>query len=291
MTVAYLKQGEYVATLRQTRELGASLLVALASSDQKKAFLSASLARKGLAAVSDKYTKQVEALWEAANKEALHHLSLVMQNNPKKSVDTILRRLDVQSALRQPYEEAAKASEDILRKAWEAGEAEALKKVKGEFKLLGEDWKGHELDEALLDSLVGDLHANAKAMRQRYREALTKDSTSSVKQRLTILTNDAKTRARYSVSTAVWGVSTQVRESAIDKAGLNKMWVAVLDSHTCTHCANLHGTILKPGEQFSKTAGASKLKVYMGKLLGPPRHPNCRCILVPTLLKPKKPKN
>lgn len=267
---------------------GAELILALASSDDKKAFASAAVARKGLVAVSEKYEKRIEALWEAANKEALNHLNLVMQNNPKTPVETILKRPDVRSALRYPYEEAAKASEKVLREAWDAGEAETVRKVKGEFKLLGETWQGHEADKALLESLVGDLHENAKAMRSRYHEALTKDSSASIKKRLTGITNDAKTRSRYSVSTAVWGVASLVRDSAFALAGMNKMWLAVLDDRTCSHCRSLHLTVIKPGQMFAITAGGTKLKAYRNVLLGPPRHPNCRCVIVGTRRKVKK---
>lgn len=266
---------------RQKAEFAAGLIVALASSDEKKAEVSAALARKSLTALTDKYRAQIEDLWDGANAEAFTHLNLVRQNNPKKPIEEILKRPDVQSALRAPYEAAAEQSEAILREAWEAAEKDAVQKTKGEFKLMKEDWKGHDVDLTLLDSLVADLYANAQAMRSRYHEALTREKPSDLKG----ITNDVRTRAVYSLSTAIWGVATQVRDSAINNAGLNKMWVAVLDKHTCSHCANLHGTIIGPGKQFPVNAGATKLKVYMGKLLGPPRHPNCRCILVPTKLK------
>lgn len=267
-------------TTTQKSEFVAGLLVALAKTD-KKASVSAALARKSLIELTDKYRVQIEKVWDDANKEALAHLLLVRENNPKKPIEDILKRPDVQSALRAPYEEAAEKAEAILREAWDAAEKDSVQKTKGEFKLLKEDWKGYEVDPSLLESLVEDLHANAKAMRSRYHEALTKEKPTDLK----VITNDVRHRAVYSLSTAIWGVSTQVRESAIDKAGLNKMWVAVLDENTCSHCAALHGTVLGPGQQFSAKAGKTKLKVYRGILLGPPRHPNCRCMLVPTRLK------
>lgn len=271
-----------------SREGGARLLVALTNSDTKKALASAALARKGLAALSEKYQKQVEALWEQANTEALSHLTIVLRNNPHKTKAAILARPDVQSALRYPYEQAAQQSEEIVRKAWKAGEAEAVKMVKGEFKLLKAAWAGHEVDETLLDSLVGDLYANAEAMRERLGEALTNPGSKGVAASLNGLASNARLRASYTVSTAVWGVSTEVRDSAIDKAGLNKMWVAVLDEKTCSHCKALNGMILAPGKQFPINAGKTALKAYRGILLGPPRHPSCRCQLIPTKLKKTK---
>lgn len=204
----------------------------------------------------------------------------MLQNNPHKSKDQILKRPDVQSALRQPYEQAAAASEKILKAAWDAAEAETLKKVKGEFKLLKEDWKGHETDKALLDSLVGDLHANAKAMRSRYREILMNPSSKGLGARLLSLGSDARLRASYSTSVAIWGVASQVRDSAFSLAGLNKMWIAVLDGVTCSHCRGLHGMVIPAGRQFPVDVGSKPLKVYKGKLFGPPRHPRCRCVIV-----------
>ena len=47
--------------------------------------------------------------------------------------------------------------------------------------------------------------------------------------------------------------------------------------------------VITPGDQFVKAPkGIKPLKVYNDILLGPPRHPNCRCILVATTLKKSK---
>lgn len=271
-----------------------SLLVALTNSDQKKAILSAALARKGLTTLSEKYQKQVEAAWDKANKQALAHMNIVLANNPMKDKDALLKRPDVISALEHPYKQAAQISEGIVRAAWLSAEAEVLKKVKGEFKLIKEDWAGHETDTALLDSLVVDLHANAEAMRARVGEALKNPGSKGTEAAMRGVTSDARNRASYSTSTAVWGVATQVRDSAFAAAGLNKMWVATtlpngqFDGAVCSHCKGLHGMVIGPGEQFPANAGAMKLKVYKGKLLGPPRHPSCRCQIVGTKLKKSK---
>jgi len=267
-------------TLLHSRAEAAEFLVSLTTASQKKALVSAAVARKAVAEIAEKYEAQIGPLWDKANKEALQHLTLVMQNNPHKPVSEILKRPDVESALRWPYEQAAKASEDLIRKAWDVSEKDALAKAKGEMKLLGADWKGHETDTSLLDDLVGDLHANASAMRSRYRKALTGDGDKE--KGLQGITRDAKTRAKYSMTVAIWSVFSQVRDSAAQKAGVNRMWLSRLDADTCTHCLNLHGVVVGPGEPFP----VEGLKTYKNKpLFGPPRHPNCRCVAVFTYAK------
>jgi hypothetical protein len=58
---------------------------------------------------------------------------------------------------------------------------------------------------------------------------------------------------------------------------VRKVWLANLVNNTpCEHCLALHGTEVGLHESFPLKE--NKLKVY-GDLLGPPRHPRCRCYL------------
>lgn len=282
---AHLTKGEYVLSPQAVAGMG--LLVALTSAEDKKAQVSANLARKATQAISDELAVSLDLLWEQANAEALSFLTIVIKNNPKKAKSAILARPDIREALRYPYEQAARQSEELIREAWKASEVDTVQKVKAELKLLGEAWQGYETDTALLDAVVADLHKNARAMRGRYTQALNQPNEGLAK-RLKVITDDVKRRAVYSGSTAVWGVATQVRDSAFAKTGLNKMWLAVLDDRTCSHCRGLHKKVVGPGEQFpAQIEGAPQLKVYRNVLFGPPRHPNCRCVIVGT----KKTKN
>lgn len=282
--MAGLSPGSIVPTLTEVAEK----LVALTNSDTKKVAVAAALARKSLSLISDGYENQVSKIWESAHAEASAHLMLVMKNNPHKTKESILARPDVQSALRHPYEEAAQKTEKLIRSAWKAAEADTVKKVKGEFKLFGGvPWKGHETDTALLEALVEDVHRNAKDMRARYREILTAEHYRS--SRVDGLGKDGALRARYSLTTAIWGCAASVRDSALSKAGLYKQWVAVLDDSTCSECSSLDGMVIKPYKSFPVQAGKLKIKVYKNRpLVGPPRHPNCRCVLVGVKHLPKK---
>lgn len=62
------------------------------------------------------------------------------------------------------------------------------------------------------------------------------------------------------------------------------MWVAqFVDNTPCGTCAALHGTMVGPEQNFSSTMSHDPHPpaVFGGPLTGPPRHPNCRCVLVP----------
>ena len=271
---------ERVSLLASPSE-AAEFIVALTSADDKKALAAAALARSALSEIAAEYEGKIGELWDAANKEALSHLLLVMGNNPHKPVEAIVARKDVQSALLWPYEQAAQQSEELMNAAWDTAEKESVKMAKGEAKLLGAVWKGYETDRSLLDNLVGDLHANAKAMRSRVLEALKSDKEQG--KALGQVTNDATRRAKYSISVSVWSVAAQVRDSAARMMGLNRIWVSRMDSKTCNHCKALHGWVVGPGEPFPK---GHLLKTYRDTpLFGPPRHPNCRCVVVLTFKK------
>lgn len=263
-------------------------LVALAKEDPKAklsltAAAQAKALREVLTKISDTHHPDVIAVWDKASTTALNHLAIVVKNNPAKTMSQILQRPDVVSALTQPYEHAAKQSESILTRA----HSDAVSAVQ---KILGTD---ADPDPALLKSLIKDLHANARAMRDRIGRALA-DTTPkvNVKKHLASVASGASQRAGMSLTSAVWMPASQIAQqaaSAPSKQILPKgkkqakkkttvlMWVAVIDERTCSQCKALHGTMVKPGKAF-KTEG----KTYMDlPLVGPPRHPHCRCVLVP----------
>lgn len=65
-------------------------------------------------------------------------------------------------------------------------------------------------------------------------------------------------------------------------AAMRKEWVAA-GPNPCPACRALHGTVIAGPDEFDHRAGESDtfraLPVF-GNLLGPPRHPHCRCRLV-----------
>lgn len=91
---------------------------------------------------------------------------------------------------------------------------------------------------------------------------------------------------------AIAGVAVQVAETDVEQVvfnyyqtetgipGLMKRWV-VTSNNPCAMCRALNGTLVGINAQFDETAGQNT-KDYRRpwrNLLGPPRHPNCRCQL------------
>lgn len=263
----------------RARRVAAAFVVALASAQDKQAQVSAALVRKALEGIAAKYAAQAGKFWEDANKDALALLIPVVQNNPGKTPAQIMARPDVAEAVTAPYKAAAVAAEKALREAADAAAADSIKRIRGEFKLMGQAWEGAEPDATLVDQLAKDLHGNAKAMRSRYLSAMKDRETFAAKAK--VIAEDAARRARYSTSGAVGDAATTTRTDAFAKAGLNMMWLSRLDVLTCSECRALHGIVIAPGGEFDH----GMLRIYGGFLAGPPRHPSCRCVLIGTTKK------
>lgn len=269
----YLRTREYTLTSKAA----AAMIVALTSQAEKAEQVSAALARKSQAAIALKYGKRVAALWNEANGDNLTLLVQVLRNNPGKTLDQIIARPDVKEALIDPYLEAAEKSEKVLRQAWDASVDNATKHVKGELALIKQEWAGGEADEGVLDQLIGDLHANAEGMQKRLLAAMKDRETFA--QRVKMLSDDSARRARYSTTVAVGSADSSLRRKAFALIGLHMRWRARMDDRTCKECRRLNGMVVSgTKQQFPH----GDLKVYKGVLYGPPRHPSCRCVLVPT---------
>jgi hypothetical protein len=268
------------------QRLGAALIVALTDTDAQKEAVSAALARKSTGAISKKYESEMQGLWEEANKPTLNFIRLVLVNNPLKTVDEILERADVQQALTEPYVEVADKSEALIVRGWDEAEEDAVSKVKGELALLKAQWQDFRRNRTVQRRVVADVRRNALAMKPRLIAAMRAQHRSEeepAKEPLQKVADDSVLRARYSVQTAIWSVVRAVRDSAFQKAGLNKKWKARFGPNMCSHCRKLHGVVVGPFEEFPKKfSGLHLLAVYGGKLYGPPRHPNCECIPVAT---------
>ncbi len=80
-------------------------------------------------------------------------------------------------------------------------------------------------------------------------------------------------------TTVVTTVADGVREVA-DAAGLPRLWVAERDA--CLTCTRLAGVVCGPDGTWSAAATyGQRLPPARGALRGPPRHPRCRCQVMP----------
>lgn len=260
----------------RAQQAAASLILALASNPDKQAEVSAALARKAQESISAKYAARVGALWEEANKDALALLIPVVKNNPGKTPAQIMARPDVLEAVTHPYQQAATASATAIQEASSKAAADTIKRLKAEFKVSGLDWAGAAADDTLVGQFIEDLNRNASVMRERFEAAMQDRETFAAKAQT--IAADAARRARYSTSGAVGDTVTATRTDAFANGGLNMMWLSRMDTLTCSVCRGLHGTVIAPGAEFAH----GLLPVYGDFLGGPPRHPNCRCVLVGT---------
>lgn len=93
--------------------------------------------------------------------------------------------------------------------------------------------------------------------------------------------------AARAVTWAVNDAENRARVAAIDQAAqesgqrLGSLWVAERDA--CVHCLALSGFVAYDGDNFDGTVtfGDRPLTVYQGVLPHPPRHPHCRCRVIP----------
>jgi len=91
-------------------------------------------------------------------------------------------------------------------------------------------------------------------------------------------------RARLALQSAAQRGFTDAQDMVYTVHGVeSKMWQADFDNHVpCPTCQALHGTIVSTGGLFpGDRTYADRAPAVFGDLAGPPRHPNCRCILVP----------
>ena len=209
----------------------------------------------------------------------------MIKNNPAKTMEQILKRPDVVSALTAPYTAAASASEEILKQAHDQS-VSAVQKAVG---------TKASPDAAVLKSLTKDLHSNAKAMYKRVSNVLLGYETrpKDVKKALKSVTSDASNRAGMSLTAAVWMPVSQIMHQVAHGQVLPKpskskktkqpmlMWVSMNDEKTCTHCKSLHGAKVKAGKPFKTSLKIYSAQALDGGLTGPPLHPNCRCVVVP----------
>lgn len=97
------------------------------------------------------------------------------------------------------------------------------------------------------------------------------------------------TRARRAVSRITAGVASAVTSAAANAAltvarylgpGVRMLWVA--EPGACPACAAYAGRSIRPGGHFPGGLSLDpKRTVFLTSIPGPPRHPHCRCVLIP----------
>ena len=96
-------------------------------------------------------------------------------------------------------------------------------------------------------------------------------------------------RARRAVTRITAGVATAITSAAANAAltvarylgpGVRMLWVA--EPGACPACAAYAGRSIRPGGHFPGGLSLdSKRTVFLTSIPGPPRHPHCRCSVIP----------
>lgn len=203
------------------------------------------------------HAAEVQDEWQKQAAKAIGHVSVVMENNPGKQMSEILSRPDVLQALNDPFVAAGQFTVEKVIQVWQ-------------------EQDGPE-DSAYRDSLTADVLRNSLTASARMQQVLYAGKGKIGMQKVA---KDLARRAMLSVRVAEVRAAAERDLLAIAAKSQLKRWVSHLDGNTCSDCRELHGQVLHVLEEFPADAGGNVSRVYRD-LLGPPRHPHCRCRLVP----------
>jgi len=206
------------------------------------------------------YASAVETEWAKQAARAIKHLSLVLKNNPGKSVAEILQRPDVQQALHEPFQTAGKYT-------------------LGQVQLVWNEAKGPASSE-YLDQLMSDVVRTSAVSSSLMQRTINEGDRESIVDRMKKLAASLALRNGLTIRVAEVRAITEHDLLEIAKSHSHKKWVSKNDDSTCSSCHGLHGMVIPILEEFPADVGDRPLHVYKD-LLGPPRHPRCRCKLVP----------
>lgn len=195
--------------------------------------------------------------WSVAVNDGLEHVLLVLGNNPTRNIAEILVRPDVQAALSSAGHDGAAAAIHSVSQAWVE--------------------EGGPVESSYLHSILGDLDRNGQTFASRMTSAIQAGNRADVEQ---IILRD-RLRAAAAEATARARASAEADLALMRSNGVEAVkWVANIDDRTCSACRALNGTVVPIGAEFDRQAGGLTTRVYRD-LIAPPRHPNCRCKLVP----------
>lgn len=247
---------------------------------------------KSLQAAVDPISK---ATWQAfidASEDARQHVLTVMAANPRKDLVDLLNRPDVVEALHIPFDEAAAVAHDHIDQAWSIGVDSGVAQANAALKVLGlKKEAAAEVPTTTPEKMKVDVDHLADSASQHLVSLLLQGEKKDVSPVAEKIGRDAANRTRYSTQHSGTAAHTQAELATLAKAAkksgldVRKMWVSRLGPATCGSCAALHGTVVDLKAAFPASTFGKVLPIYGGILHGPPRHPNCRCKLVPVLVR------
>ena len=235
--------------------------------EPSKKVLASNLAAKELA---DKAGSWVGMAFQPA----VEYILTIGTNNPAEKV---ARRPDVKAAIAHTAGAAKAKATEVLQSAWDEG-------VKAGFAHAQAEAKAHKikvaevsLSRAVRRRLQNDLDAILEDAQRELLLGYQRGGEDGLKA--------AQKRLAWRASLAVEAAYKHARAEAVDKTfrskGLYKKWVTT-SSLPCSNCLGLAALEPIPWEdEFPLVLdGIPILQVYAKNFFGPPRHPNCGCVLV-----------
>lgn len=198
-------------------------------------------------------TIDVQQTWLEAAYEAATHVVLVLGNNPQKKLKEILARPDVKEALTYPFKEAGLQTVAAMNETWKLVAPEA--------------------DKTDLKLAIKSVRKNARQASSRMRKAVLLGPDKFPGEAEKIAKEYAR-RAQMSIDYVQKKAETM---KAVNSGGTHKTWMG--PQAQCSACQALHGTTIPIHALFDPQAGGLNLGTF-GALVGPPRHPFCKCYLV-----------
>lgn len=243
------------------------------------------------------------------------HVVAIIESNPRRSAEEILSRQDLQRTLTSVLRDLQRTSASRLTEAWNHGQDLAVEHVNNELDAIDAGFRERvtRRDSSYLDDLLRDAQVNIDRLANELI-AKVDEVYVSVPKPLSVpeggtATNvplqhaqnraDAlrrelmQTSGRIANRVQAGGVVASSRgfterqmqayeRLAARDPSVRKVWVAnFVANEPCDMCRALHGTELLMGQSFNPHAsfGRAPTRIYRD-LMGPPRHPNCRCRLV-----------
>lgn len=231
-----------------------------------------------VSSMAKRHASAVALVWDTQLKQAVDHVVLVLHNNKGQGAK-VAARPDVQYAIEQAIEAAIGLSMDRLDTSWNTGALLGNAMARRQARLVGEPKpKAFAPDAGLLGAFKDDLHAIGAAVQADLDKAIRAEDDEAIKKAVSgavlrsRMVGEASTK--YSAQNALGGAMEA-------NGGHFKRWVTT-SPVPCSICVALSqlAPILWSAEFPHSSPGLRDLKVYGGVLLGPPRHPNCACVLV-----------
>ena len=216
--------------------------------------------------------------WHAELKAAVDYIKLVRGNNLKRG-EAVYDRPDVKFAIAQATEAAAKLAGERVDAGWTKGYNLGVDHALSEAVKVGVPApEAVVLQSPLLDKLKGDASNLAGDANKKFRQASGAENWDEA---LDKLLKAYRLRGQMIAEASVKQAHAAAKAECLKGGDTDAMWVAQLGGTPCSHCMRLHGTVRAWGAAFPDEFYDLPHLGTWGPLLGPPRHPNCRCVLVP----------